>query len=96
MSGLMLQSTAIRAMVLADLVFGFQMSHQVCSGPCPAARPFELVYTMTLQQEIKHTWCKIMVSAILQDDIYIRAFRSAGKCMLRHGTPPLSTAILHI
>jgi len=96
MSGLMLQSTAIRAMVLADLVFGFQMSHRVSPDPCPTARPFELVYAMTLEQKIKHTWCKMMVSAVFQDDIYIRAFRFAGKCMLRHGTPPLFTAILYI
>jgi hypothetical protein len=44
---------------------------------------------MALQQNIKDTRRKMMVSSIIQDHVDIRVFRSVEKFTIRHGTPLL-------
>jgi len=76
--------SAIRPVVLVAEILYFSGSEQINTNGRPAARPFELVYTMTVKKDIKHARSKMVVSAVFQDDINVRAFGITEKCSFRH------------
>jgi hypothetical protein len=49
----------------------------------------ELMYTMTLEKDIEHARSKVVVGAVFQDNVYVRAFSSTKEYMFRHISPSL-------
>jgi len=44
-------------------------SYRINTDGRPPARPLKLVYTMTFHKDVEHTWGKVVVGAVFQDDI---------------------------
>ena len=86
----MLCSPALRTLVTIA-ISAPTGAYRVNTYGCPSARPFELVYPMAIQQDIKHARGKVVVGAVFKDDIDIRAFSFTEEDSFGNVTPPLTS-----